>query len=164
VLGEVTKDTAFANNFFREYIYGTAKNNYTDLLEKAGLDLKKVNPGNAWMGNFRTEAVDSGLQITTNTLISQPVYNAGLDFDDVITELDGKRVASQEDIQSVLAAHQPGDKIDVKYIHREVLNDAEIILQEDPALKVLTYEEEGKPITQAIQQYRKAWLGSKVLK
>jgi len=64
----------------------------------------------------------------------------------------------------VLAAQQPGDKIDIKYIHREVLNDAEIILQEDPALKVVTYEEEGKPITQAIQQYRKAWLGSKVLR
>ena len=164
VLGEVTKDTAFANNFFRQYIYGTAKNNYTDLLEKAGLDLKKANPGTAWLGNFRKEAADSGLKITTNTLISQPVYNAGLDFDDVITQLDGQPVASEGDIQSVLAAHQPGDKIDVKYIHREVLNDAEIILQEDPSLKVVTYEEEGKPITQAIQQYRKAWLGSKVSK
>lgn len=164
VLGEVTKDTAFANNFFRQYIYGTTKNNYTHLLEKAGLDLKKANPGKACMGNFRTVASDGGLQITTNTLIDQPVYNAGLDFNDVITELNGKPVASAEDIQSVLATHQPGDKIEIKYIHREILNEAEIILQEDPSLKVVTYEEEGKLITQAMQQYRKAWLGSKVLK
>jgi hypothetical protein len=50
----------------------------------------------------------------------------------------------------------------VKYIHREVPNEAEISLQEDPALKVVTYEEEGKPVTQAIEAFRKAWLGSKV--
>ncbi len=41
VLGEVTKDTAFANNFFRQYIYGTAKNDYARNLEKAGLDMVK---------------------------------------------------------------------------------------------------------------------------
>jgi predicted metalloprotease with PDZ domain len=164
VLGEVTKDTAFANGFFRQYIYGTVKNDYAGLLEKAGLDLKKANPGKAWIGIFRTEAADNGLQITTNTLKDQPVYNAGLDFDDVITQLDGKPVASAEDLQSVLAAHQPGDKIWVKYIHREVPNEAEIILQEDPSIKVETYEEEGKPVSEEVNRFRKAWLGTKVSK
>ncbi len=122
----------------------------------------KSYPGKAWLGNFRTEAADKGFKIKSNTLTGQPVYNAGLDYDDVIIQLDGKPVASMEDIQSVLAAHQPGDKIDVKYIHREVPNEGDIALQEDPSLKVVTYETEGKPITQAIQQYRKAWLDSTV--
>lgn len=162
VLGEVTKDTAFANNFFRDYIYGTEKSDYKNQLEKAGLDLEKRNPGKAWMGNFRMEAADNGLQIKSNTLKEQPVYNAGLDYDDVITELDGKPVANADDIQSVMAAHQPGDKIAVKYMHREEMNEAEITLQEDPSLKVVTYEEEGKPVTETIQRFRKAWLGSKV--
>ena len=164
VLGEVTKDPSFAKSFFDKYIYGTQKNDYKTQLENAGLDLVKANPGKAWMGNFRTEAADNGLQITTNTLKGQPVYNAGLDYDDVITEMDGKPVASAEDIQSILTAHQPGDKIEVRFIHREVLNKAVIILQEDPSLKVVTYEEEGKPVTEAINQFRKAWLGSKVSK
>jgi len=164
VLGEVTKDTAFANSFFRDYIYGTEKSDYKSQLEKAGLDLEKANPGKAWMGNFRMEAAESGLQIKSNTLKSQPVYNAGLDYDDIITQLDSKPVTKAEDIQSVLAAHQPGDKIEVKFIHREVLNEAEIILQENPSLKVVTYEEEGKPVTEAIKEFRKVWLGSKVSK
>jgi len=162
VLGEVTKDTAFANSFFRDYIYGTEKSDYKNQLEKAGLNLEKANPGKAWMGNFRMEAAENGLRITSNTLKGQPVYNAGLDYDDVITELDGKPVANADDIQSVMAAHQPGDKIAVKYIHREKMNEAEITLQEDASLKVVTYEEEGKPVTETIQQFRKAWLGSKV--
>ncbi len=111
------------------------------------------------MGNFRTEAADNGLKITTNTLKGQPVYNAGLDFDDVVTEMDGKPVAKAEDIQTVLSAHQPGDKIDVKFIHREVLNDVEIILQEDPSLKVVTYEEEGKPVTEVDQTVQESMAG-----
>ena len=161
VLGEVTKEPTFANNFFSKYIYGTEKNNYKSELEDAGLDLVKTNPGKAWMGSFKTEASDSGLQITTNTLKDQPIYNAGLDYNDVITQIDGKPVANAGAIESILSAHTPGDKIEVNFKHREKLNKAVITLQEDPSLKVVTYEAEGKPVTQAIQDFRKAWLGSK---
>ena len=164
VLAEITKDPAFASSFFQKYIYGTQKNDYQKQLENAGLDLVKANPGKAWMGNFRTEAVGNQLQITTNTLKDQPVYKAGLDFDDLITQLDGKPVASLADIQSILSSHQPGDKIEVSFIHREKLNKAVISLQEDPSLKVVTYEQEGKPLTKSIEHFRQAWLGSKVSK
>ncbi len=164
VLGEVTKDPSFAKSFFDKYIYGRQKNDYKTQLENAGLDLVKSNPGKAWMGNFRTEAANNGLQITTNTLKDQPVYNAGLDVDDVITELDGKPVASAQDIESILAVHQPGDKIEVSFIHREVPNEAVITLQEDPSLKVVTFEKEGKPVTESVQDFRKLWLGNKVVK
>jgi predicted metalloprotease with PDZ domain len=162
VLAEVTKDASFAKSFFEKYIFGTQKNDYSKLMENAGLDMVKANPGKAWMGNFRTEKVDNGVEISSNTLKDQPIYNAGLDVNDVITELDGKAVTNKEDIQSILEAHQPGDKIIIKYVHREVPNEAVITLQEDPSLKVVTYEEEGKPVTDAIKDFRKAWLGSKV--
>ncbi|MGN6604604.1 MAG: M61 family metallopeptidase [Ginsengibacter sp.] len=162
VLGEVTKDPSFAKSFFQKYIYGTAKNDYVSLMKNAGLDLVRANPGNAWIGNFRSESVENCLQITSNTLKGQPVYNAGLDFDDVITEIDGKPVANSDDIESILSSHKPGDKIEVSFIHREVLNKVMVTLQEDPSLKVVTYEQEGKPVTQYEQEFRNAWLGSKV--
>ena len=161
VLAAITKDPSFAKSFFQKYIYGTAKNDYVSLMKNAGLDLVKANPGKAWMGNFRNEQADKGLQITSNTLKGQPIYNAGLDFDDIITELDGKPVDSIADIESILSSHHPGDKIDISFIHREVLNKTAITLQEDSSLKVVTYEEEEKPVTQSIQDFRKAWLGSK---
>ncbi|HEU5053823.1 MAG TPA: PDZ domain-containing protein [Hanamia sp.] len=162
VLAEVTKDPSFAKSFFQKYIYGTAKNDYVSLMKNAGLDLVRANPGNAWIGNFRSESVENGLQITSNTLKGQPVYNAGLDFDDVITQIDGKPVANSDDIESILSSHKPGDKIEVSFIHREVLNKTVVTLQEDPSLKVVTYEQEGKPVTQSEQEFRQAWLGSQV--
>ncbi|MCQ2269290.1 MAG: Do family serine endopeptidase [Bacteroidaceae bacterium] len=41
---------------------------------------------------------------------------AGIKKDDVITELDGKKVKTFTDLQEILAQHRPGDKISVKYI------------------------------------------------
>jgi len=42
----------------------------------------------------------------------------GLEKHDVITELDGQKIGSQDDLREAVIAHQPGDKVIVKYLHK----------------------------------------------
>ncbi len=89
-LAEVTKDKAFAADFFVRYINGHESFNYAPLLEKAGLTLKKQHAGKAWLG--QVQFAENTTMINSNTIIGSPLYNAGLDFEDAITQIDGKQV------------------------------------------------------------------------
>jgi len=42
----------------------------------------------------------------------------GLEKHDVITELDGQKIGSQEDLRQAVLAHEPGDEVVVKYLHK----------------------------------------------
>ena len=53
----------------------------------------------------------------------------GAKKDDVITELDGKKVKTFTDLQEILAQHRPGDKISVKYIRDKKEHSATMTLK-----------------------------------
>ena len=42
--------------------------------------------------------------------------DAGLKSEDIITEVDGKKVATMGDLQGIIAQKRPGDKVTVKYL------------------------------------------------
>lgn len=160
VLEEYTKDKAFAQQFFAKYINGHESLDYTPLLANAGLQLKKQFEGQAWIGDMRYKE-GAGLTITSNTIVGSPLYKAGLDIDDEILKVDGRSVSKNDDLTSILKAHKPGDQIAVEYKHREEQKTAMLELIENPRLQVVTYEEAGKTVSEAMQTFRKAWLGSK---
>jgi predicted metalloprotease with PDZ domain len=171
-LAKVTQDPKFAADFFNKYIYGIEKCDYTDLLAKAGFLLRKAHPGEAWAGPLsgrgrrghageaRTEG--EGLPVTTSTLIGSPVYNAGLDAGDVILKADGKDIKDAEDFNGVVASKKPGDKIVVDYKNRTGDHETTVTLAENPYLEIVTYEKAGKEVTKEQQDFRNAWLSSKV--
>lgn len=162
VLGEVARDTAFAGQFFRQHIYGHTLPNYEQLLAPAGLLVRKAHPGQASLGlNRLVFNPDSTLTIPTTTLVGSPLYLAGLDREDVITQLDGQRVANRQALVELLARHQPGDAVAVAYRSRGQQRTARLTLAEDPALEVVPYETAKRPVTKKILAYRRAWLGSK---
>lgn len=47
-----------------------------------------------------------------------PAAEAGLQTNDVITKVAGKAVGSQDELREAVAGQQPGDAVDVDYIHR----------------------------------------------
>ncbi|KQS28110.1 M61 family metallopeptidase [Dyadobacter sp. Leaf189] len=161
VLAAYSKDQRFAADFFRKYVNGHESMDYAPLLAKAGLTLKKQSEGQAWIGDMRYKD-DSELTITSNTLIGSPLYAAGLDVDDQILKIEGKAVGSQNELGNILKAHKPGDKLNVEYKHREETKMTEITLAENPRLLVVTNETVGKPVTPEMQQFRNAWLSSKI--
>lgn len=173
VLAGLTKDPAFAASFFNNYIYGTAKNNYENLLAKAGFLLQKAHPGKAWLGPITnmtsrgrsgqvSVAGAGGLPILYNTTQGTPIYKAGIDAGDVLLEADGRKLANIADLQAAIAAKKPGDMININYRNRTGVHETEIALEEDPTLAVVTNEQAGKPLSSEQRTFRNNWLSSKV--
>lgn len=160
VLQEYIKDKAFAEGFFTKYIRGHEPLDYTPLLAKAGLLLKKQSEGQAWIGDMRYKE-GTGLTITSNTIIGSPLYKAGLDIDDEIMKIDGRLVSKNDELVSVLKNHKPGEQIAVEYKHRDEVKTAMLELIGNPHLQVVTYEQAGKTVTPEMEAFRKSWLGSK---
>ncbi len=161
VLATLTSDKNFAQEFFKKYIRGHESFNYKPMLEKAGLLLKQTQSGKSWWGNTRvTEGVY--LTIAANTVIGTPLYNAGLDIDDQVTTIDKQTVKKQSQVDSILKAHQPGDEIELIYIHRGETKTTRLKLSQNPALTVVLMEKEGLTVTEEMYAFRKKWLGSQI--
>jgi predicted metalloprotease with PDZ domain len=172
-LAKVTKNPKFAADFFGKYIYGAEKNNYETLLAKAGLLLRKAQPGKAWAGPLantpgrgragqaRTTGAE-GLPILSSTVMGTPIYKAGLDAGDIIIKADGKEIKDAQAFNEIVAGKNVGDKIVIDYKNRTGDHQTTITLEENPTLEVVTYEKAGKELTKEQQDFRNNWLSTKV--
>ncbi|WP_345950281.1 PDZ domain-containing protein [Mucilaginibacter sp. PAMB04274] len=162
VLASVTKNPTFAADFFNKYIYGFEKNNYGQLLDKAGLVLRKAQAGKAWAGALRANPVAGGLLVEGSTVIGTPVYNAGIDAGDLIMTVDGKEVKDQQAYMDIINGKKPGDKVTYTYKDRTGNHEVAVTLQENPMYDVVTYETAGKELSAAQKEFRNQWLSTKV--
>lgn len=160
ILETLTGDRKFVRQFFSHYVYGHDPIDYNTLLAPAGFTLKKSAPGKAWIGAVRYMEKE-GLVIMTNTLRGTPIYEAGLDIDDKILSLDEQSVRTQGDLNNLLSAHHPGETLTIRYLHHEIEKTAHIVLGENPALSVESFEKAGIPVSQEILDFRQHWLGAK---
>jgi predicted metalloprotease with PDZ domain len=172
-LAKLTKNPQFAADFFNKYIYGIEKNNYQALLAKAGLLLRKAEPGKAWAGSLGGNGgrgrsgqaritTTEGLPIMLSTVSGTPIYKAGLDAGDIILKADGTEIKDQQAFDAIVAAKNIGDKIVVNYKNRTGNHETTITLEENPYLEVVTYEKAGKELSKDQQTFRNNWLLSKV--
>ncbi|MBI3265126.1 MAG: M61 family metallopeptidase [Acidobacteria bacterium] len=161
-LAEVSGDAAFANEFANRYIEGREVVDYGRLLARAGMVLRRRDPGRAWMGNVQFNYGPGGARVNAAVPSGTPAYQAGLDRDDMITSLDGAPVETAQALANVLARHKPGDSIAVVYTRRRAPVAATITLAEDPSLEVALAETAGRPLSDAERAFRDAWLGTRV--
>jgi len=139
-LAGLTKDDSFAKDFFARYVYGHESFDYSNVLGPAGLQLQKAQPGVAWIG--RAAYTDGkGVTVTSPTTWGTPLYEAGVDVDDVINFVDGMPVSTQAELNRIIAAHHPGDNILLQYTHRDIVHNVSLRLGENPAYKVVPFEE-----------------------
>jgi S1-C subfamily serine protease len=102
-----------------------------------------------------------GLLLEIGTLRGTPLYAAGLDIDDKIIGLDNQDVRTFADLNTVLAKLHPGASVAIRYMHRNAEKNGTITLAENPIVSVETFEQAGRTVTPAIQEFRKHWLGPK---
>ncbi|MBF9253949.1 M61 family metallopeptidase [Pontibacter sp. 172403-2] len=160
-LAEVSGDKAFAASFFQHTINGTDLPDYGPLLARAGLELRKAQPGTPSLGTSALNITRDGTEITAGTLVTSAAYKAGLDRTDIILTLDGRKIRSEKALQKALRQHKPGDTVPVTFRRLGQPRTTTITLDEVPLLEVVPYEAIGKQLTPEMQQYRQAWLGSK---
>jgi predicted metalloprotease with PDZ domain len=171
VLGKLTTPK-FAAEFYTKYVYGIDKNNYADLLAKAGFIVRKAALGKVWSGlsttpirgrsgQARTVGA-AGLPITASTIQGTPLYNAGIDAGDVILKADGKDITDAASFAQILIDKKPGDQISVAYTNRTGAHTTTVTLDENPYFEVVTAEKAGSSLTAEQAAFRKNWLSSKV--
>jgi len=159
VLAEVTGDAPFAEEFFARYVRGREVVDYGELLAAGGLVLRKRNPGAPWIGGARIVDGAGGALVASPTLVGSPLYRAGLDRGARVVSLDRRAVRSARDVSRIVSEHRPGDRVRVEFESRGSTRTAPVVLVEDPALEVVTFERAGREVSDRIRDFREAWLG-----
>jgi predicted metalloprotease with PDZ domain len=159
-LADVSGDRAFADDFYRRYMIGRDVVDYARLLQRAGVVLRKRNAGRAWAGELRA-APDAATRIGNLQAPGTPAYQAGLEQNDTIAEVDGQPVASIQQLNETIAAKKPGDRIAITYKRGSSTATAHVTLREDPDLEAVLIEDTGGTLTVEQKAFRDSWLGSR---
>jgi predicted metalloprotease with PDZ domain len=163
VLGEVSGDRAFADAFFARYIQGYDVADYGALLARAGLVMRPRQPGGASMGSTTlTFAGGGGARVSGVVPMGSPLYQAGVDREDLIVSVDGTAVTSQEALTSVLQRHRPGDALAVQGVRRSGEPfTGKLVLEADPRIEIVPVESAGGTLSEAQRRFRLDWLGAR---
>ncbi len=162
VVGEVSRDTVFANRFFQLYVYGREQPRFAENLLTAGLAVIPTRVLGAALPR-QVEFDDDGRCIVAyNTQIGSGLYKAGIDRGDQLLVLDGKELKSAGDLDGVLRKHSPSDVVFVKVKTRGGLErTTQLILSGDPNVGVKPVEAVEKMVYAPAQKaLREAWLMS----
>jgi len=161
-LGRVTRDPAFAADFFGRFVEGHDAPEYTSLLAQAGFVVRPATAGVAWLGDVAWRAEGNGLVLQAGPLVATPIYAAGMDRGDRLVTIDGRPATAPEVVTEVLTAHRAGDAIPVTFESRGKSVSATLRLAVSPRVEVRTLEEAGQTPTAAQLAFRQRWLGSGV--
>ncbi|MBU6122398.1 M61 family metallopeptidase [Hymenobacter siberiensis] len=162
VLGEVSKDTVFADRFFRQYVYGREQPRFSENLLVAGLAVIPTRALGAALPSQVEFDEEGRCLVAYNTQIGSGLYKAGIDRGDQLMVLDGQTIKSSSDLDGVLHKHSPSDVVFVKVKTRGgVERTTQLILSEDPNVQVKPAESVDKMVYLPAQKVlREAWLAS----
>lgn len=154
-------NTEFAEQFFKKYITGHEAVDFTSLFAKAGYEVKKANEGKVNIG-LNTRANEQGkLLVSAATSKGSSAYEAGLDVNDEILQMDHMPVKTPTDITNFLLQKKPGETVTVLYKHRGKEKKTTMTLKENSSLTITDIENSGQTITESMKKIRNSWFRSK---
>jgi predicted metalloprotease with PDZ domain len=159
-LGEVTRDTAFANDFFRRYIEGREVVDFGALLANAGILLRRSQAGRPVLA-AQLDSAAGGVLVSSYPLVFSSFYRAGIDRGDLVLSVDGRPTLTPDALREAVDAHAAGETVTVEFVQRGERKTARMTLTENPSMEAVTYESAGMQVTPAMRAFRQAWLGSR---
>ncbi len=160
VLGDVTHDSAFANDFFRRYVEGQQAPDFARLLATVGFQLVHSGAGKPFFGASMDD--DSSRVFINWTSENGSAWPAGISAGDLVYSIDGEATPSVAALSAIIDRHKVGDVITVDLLQRGERRKVSVTLRESPAMTVTTFEKAGIPVTDAVRAHRDAWLRSRV--
>ncbi|HEX5106795.1 MAG TPA: PDZ domain-containing protein [Vicinamibacterales bacterium] len=161
-LGTVSGDPAFANDFFSRFVEGREVADYTHLLSRAGILVRRVAAGQATAGAFRLQDGPTGVRVVSAVPFESPAYRAGLERDDVLVTVAGTKLNSAAEFTRAVQVRKPGDSLAITFQRRGQVVSASLVLVEDARVQAVPAEEAGQTLSDAQRTFRDAWLGSRV--
>lgn len=160
-LASLTNNLTFAKSFFKDYVYGTSKNNYEKLLLNAGFVLRKANPGRAYTG-FGRITFENGKAMLPQSTKGTPAYDAGLDAGAILISINNIDIKDSSSLNKSTEDLKPGDVIKVVYSYYGELKTTSMTLIENPNLELVPIEKTGGVLTAEMQSFRDNWLGTQI--
>jgi predicted metalloprotease with PDZ domain len=134
---------------------------FSELLAGAGVLVRPASSGRATAGPVVLR-LEEGRVVARSASVGTPLYEAGVEIGDVLVSLDGTALSAPGQIEEIAATRLPGDVLELVFQSRGQTLSARLTLVEDPRLEVLSYEDAGLTLTDAMRERRAEWLGSKV--
>ncbi|HUQ47151.1 MAG TPA: PDZ domain-containing protein [Gemmatimonadaceae bacterium] len=161
-LARLTKDEAFATEFFRRYVEGREVPDFAALLAPAGYSMVRESVARPYLG---ASLDNDSLGVFINWSAGNgSAFAAGLASGDIVTSIDGERAASIDGLNAIIAKHKVGDVVKVNLLQKgHIPGTVDMKLVGMNAMKVVPFENAGMPVTDAIRAFRRDWLGSKVV-
>jgi predicted metalloprotease with PDZ domain len=158
-LSKFTGDAAFAKDFFDRYVEGREVPDFAKLLEPAGFRLSIDSVEKPYLG-ASLDNDSTGVFINWSQQ-GGSTYDAGIANGDVIFSLDGAPVNSIDSLTAMVSRHKVGDVVQVGVVQHSARRTIPMTIRGQRAMKVVTYETAGVPVTPQITRFRQSWLGSR---
>jgi predicted metalloprotease with PDZ domain len=160
LLGQMTGDQEFADDFFDRFIFGGDVPDYSVLLEQAGLGVEPSHPSRPYLG-ARVDTRRSRVVVGTRPFKGSPLYEAGLEVGDTILDAAGADVTSADELAERLAQVGDGETVLISYRQRGEVRQGTLVRRPDPGIRVTTFESSGRALDAQAASFREAWLGSR---
>ncbi len=161
-LADLTGDPAFADDFFDRFVEGHEAIDYAPLFARAGFVLAPQGARGGWLGAAPFRFGREGARLIAPAPFGSPLYDAGIERDDVVVSIDGRPFSSAGQLDQAVANHPPGERLRVGYSRRGDIRTVRVTLVQDPRLTLVAQERRGQRLTEAQRQFRAGWLGSQI--
>ena len=157
-LGTLTKDTAFAGDFFRRYIEGREVPDYPSLFARAGI-LMTADSTKPALG---ASLADDTTAVWVNwSAEGGSMFAAGVSSGDRIFAVDGIPVTTVDSLDAIIRRKAVGETVQLDIVQRTVRRTIPMKLVARPSYSIMTYEKAGRTVTPEMKRFRESWLGAK---
>jgi len=154
-LGEVAGDQEWAQDWFRQHVYGSALPNFGALLEPYGFELSVARPDSVGFAGLSLREEDGILKVGRPVNERSPLYAAGLDQGSEITSLNGTPITSRASWDAAIAGLKTGKAYTIGFTQLGREKKGTFVAAASPELLLKV----SAKVNKKTRRVRESWLG-----